>query len=111
MPRSAFEEINGMLGPHGTLAVVAGYKGQVTRGGDGKTIFTSKDDDYTNYQLAAFGDDGELAALLNADGRVYLAGAAMGRCGRSIWRASPAWRSARMGVCWRPAATTRASGN
>jgi WD40 repeat protein len=70
--QEGFEELSSTLGPHGSLAVVGGYKGQVARGGDGKTIFTSDENDYTNYRAAAFSDDGELAVLLNADGRVYL---------------------------------------
>ncbi len=67
--------MNSTLGPYGTLAVATGYNGRVVRAGDGKTLFTSAENDYTVYQVAAFSDDGELAALLNADGRVYLVGA------------------------------------
>jgi WD40 repeat protein len=76
--QAGFEEINGTLGPHGNLAVVVGYKGQVTRAADGKPLFTSDENDATTYQLAAFSHDGELAALLNADGRVYLVSASDG---------------------------------
>jgi WD40 repeat protein len=69
---------NSALGPYGTLAVATGYNGRVTRVGDGKLVFTSAENDYTIYEIAAFSEDGELAALLNADGRVYLVGAGDG---------------------------------